>query len=92
MRQCLYYYIEVPHEPKAWRKAWWEPHMNAKCYLEQILEVAPHETAAVWPFTTHLPTHQVRWKVYAAHCWRNKDELIGDVLLCTPTHGHGDAA
>ena len=39
----------------------------------------------------HLPpitkTIQVRRTRHAGHCWRSKDELISDVLLCTPTHG-----
>ena len=25
---------------------------------------------------------------HAGHCWRSKDELISDVLLWKPTHGH----
>ena len=39
----------------------------------------------------HLPpitkTIQVRRTRHAGHCWRSRDELIGDVLLWTPTHG-----
>ena len=39
----------------------------------------------------HLPpitkTIQVRRTIHAGHCWRNRDELIRDVLLWTPTHG-----
>ena len=39
----------------------------------------------------HLPPItkpiQVRQTRYAGHCWRNKDELINDVLLWTPLHG-----
>ena len=39
----------------------------------------------------HLPlvtkTIQVRRTRYAGHCWRSKDELIGDVLLWTPVYG-----
>ena len=27
----------------------------------------------------------------AGHCWRSRDELIRDVLLWTPTHGHAKA-
>ena len=38
----------------------------------------------------HLPpitkTIQVRRTRHAGHCWRNRDELISDVLLWTPTH------
>ena len=33
-------------------------------------------------------TIQVRCTRFAGHCWRNKDELISDILLWTPTHGH----
>ena len=29
--------------------------------------------------------------IYAGHCWRSRDELIRDVLLWTPTHGHARA-
>ena len=43
----------------------------------------------------HLPpimkTIQVRWTRHAGHCWRSRDELIRDVLLWTPTHGHAKA-
>ena len=39
----------------------------------------------------HLPpimkTIQVRRSRHAGHYWRSRDELISDVLLCTPTHG-----
>ena len=39
----------------------------------------------------HLPlitkTIQVRRTRHAGHCWRNRDELISDVLLWTPSHG-----
>ena len=43
----------------------------------------------------HLPpitkTIQVRRTRHAGHCWRSRDELIRDVLLCTPTHGRAKA-
>ena len=43
----------------------------------------------------HLPpitkTIQVRRTRHAGHCWRSKDELIRDVLLWIPTHGHAKA-
>ena len=39
----------------------------------------------------HLPpitkNIQIRWIRHAGHCWRSKDELVGDVLLWTPSHG-----
>ena len=43
----------------------------------------------------HLPpitkTIQVRWTRHVGHCWRNRDELISDVLLWTPTYGQTKA-
>ena len=43
----------------------------------------------------HLPpitkTIQVRRARHAGHCWSSRDELISDVLLCTPTYGRATA-
>ena len=39
------------------KKARQEPHKNAMCYFEQILEATPHKTAAVWSLTSHLTNH-----------------------------------
>ena len=43
----------------------------------------------------HLPpitkTIQVGRTRHAGHCWRNRDELISDVLLWTPTYGQAKA-
>ena len=36
-------------------------------------------------------TIQVRRTRHAGHCWRNRDELIRDVLLWTPTYGRAKA-
>ena len=40
----------------------------------------------------HLPpisqTISIRWSRHARHCWRSKNELIGDILLWTPTYGY----
>ena len=36
-------------------------------------------------------TIQVRRARHAGHCWRSRDELISDVLLCTPTYGRAKA-
>ena len=38
-----------------------------------------------------MKTIQVRRTRYAGHCWRSRDELISDVLLCTPTYGRAKA-
>ena len=43
----------------------------------------------------HLPpitkTIKVRWTRHTGHCWRSRDELIGDVLRWTPAHGRAKA-
>ena len=43
----------------------------------------------------HLPsitkTIKVRRTRHAGHCWRSRDELIGDVLLWTPSYGQTKA-
>ena len=43
----------------------------------------------------HLPpitkTIQARRTRHSEHCWRSRDKLIGDVLLCTPTYGQAKA-
>ena len=36
-------------------------------------------------------TIKVRWTRHAGHCWRNRDELIRDVLQWTPTYGWAKA-
>ena len=43
----------------------------------------------------HLPPImkiiQVRWTRHVGHCWRNKDELLNDILQWTPSHGRTKA-
>ena len=39
------------------KKDRWELHKNATFCFEQILEAAPHKTAAVEPLTSHLTNH-----------------------------------
>ena len=74
-----------------WEKARWELYMNAMCCFEQKLEATPHKKAAVWP-PTSKPI-QVRWTKNVEHCWRSKDKLISNVLICihfqTNTLGKG---
>ena len=35
-----------------------------------------------------LETFWVRWVRHAGHCWKSKKELLSDILLWTPPHGH----
>ena len=74
---------EIPGE-----KARWEVHKNAACSFEQILEVAPYRTAAVWPLTSNLTNHP---RKMSKTCWamlERKDKLISNILLWTPIQGH----
>ena len=66
-------------------KTGWQFHKNAASCIGQVLEATPHKTAAARPPTTHHENHQIQTR-HAGHCWRSKDELIGDVLLWTPSH------
>ena len=34
-------------------KAWQQLHKNDESNIEQVLEAAPHKSAAIWPPTTH---------------------------------------
>ena len=40
------------------------------------------------PITKTIKVRRIR---HAGHCWRNRDELISDVLLWTPTYGRAKA-
>ena len=48
-----------------------------------MLKARHHKTTAVQPPTAHLKNHPSK----TGHCWRSKDELLSNVLLCTPTYG-----
>ena len=57
-----------------WVNVRWKLNKNATCYFEHLLEAT-----LVWPFTSHLLNNPSK---------TNKDKLIIDVLLGTPTHRH----
>ena len=40
------------------------------------------------PITKTIKARQIR---HSGHCWRSRDELISDVLLCTPKYGQTKA-
>ena len=67
-------------------KARWVLHKDAMCCLEQILEAVLYKTALVPPLASHLTNH-ARWVIHAEHSWRNKEELISELLLWTTVHG-----
>ena len=56
-------------------------------YSAYFLELI-FETSVMQPFSSHLANHQSRKCSAYRISWRCNDELISDVLLCTPTHWH----
>ena len=58
--------------------------------LRAILNKSWRQHPTMHQLYGHLPpvtkTIQVRRTRHAGHCWRNRDELIRDVLLWTPTY------
>ena len=69
------------------KKARRQLHKNAASNLEQV--PTRHQLYGHLPPITK--TIQVRRTRHAGHCWRNREELIRDVLLWTPTHGRAKA-
>ena len=74
---------------------------NLHIYLHVSITIYACLNKSWWQHPTrcqlygHLPpitkTIQVRRTRHAGHCWRNKDELISDVLLWTPAYGQAKA-
>ena len=64
---------------------------NYTIMLRSILNNSWRQHSARHQLYGHLApitkTIQVRRTRHAGHCWRNRDELISDVLLWTPTYG-----
>ena len=63
--------------------------------LRAILNKSWQQHPARHQLYGHLPpitkTIQARRTRHAGHCWRNKDELVSDVLLWTPAYGQSKA-
>ena len=69
--------------------------LNYTRMLRAILNKSRRQHPTKHQLYGHLPpitkTTQVRWTRHAGHCWRCRDELISNVLLCTPSHGRAKA-
>ena len=79
---CIYIYITKLVEKKLVD--------NYARMLRAVLNTSWRQYPTKQQLFGHLPpmkTIQVRRTRHAGHCWRSKDELIGDVLLWTPSHG-----
>ena len=70
-------------------------HGNYTRMLRAILNKSWRQHSERHQLYGHLPpimkTIQVRRARHAGHCWRSKDKLISDVLLCTPAYGQAKA-
>ena len=72
-------------------KAWWQLHKNAASNFEKSWRQHPTKQQLYGHLPPITKTIKVRWTRHAGHCWRNRDELISDVLLWTPSHGQAKA-
>ena len=66
-------------------------HKNAASNIEQVLAATPQKTPIIRPPSSHHENNQIRRSRHAGHCWRSRDELISDILLCTLTYGWAKA-
>ena len=68
----------------------WKLHENFIRILQAILNKSCKKYPTKQQLYSHQPplskTIQIRWTRHAGSCWRNKDELISDILLWTPLH------
>ena len=63
---------------------------NCSRMLRAILNKSWRQHPTRHQLYNHMPI-QVRRTRHAGHCWRNKDELISDVLLWTSAYGQAKA-
>ena len=75
----------------AGEKARRQLHKNATSNIEQVLAQHPSRHQLYYHLSPTTKTIQIRRTVHAGHCWRNRDELISDVLLWIPTYGRAKA-
>ena len=66
-------------------------HKNVASNTEQVLGATHYKETMLRPPASHHETIQVRRARHVEHCWRSRDELVGDVLLWTPTYGRAKA-
>ena len=76
---------------------WLEKKLDGNCtrMLRAVLNKSWRQHPTRHQLYGHLPpitkTIQVRQTRHAGHCWRSRNELIGDVLSWTPTYGRAKA-
>ena len=90
LRSCRYCCMDAPHGrlQKVWRK-------KARRQLQKMLRAMLNKSWTQQPKQLYLycyqphitKTLQVKLTKHAGHCWKNKNELIIDVLRWTPSHG-----
>ena len=69
----------------------WQLHKNLRAILNKSWQQHPTRHQLYGHLPPITKTIQVRRTRHAGHCWRSRDELIRDVLLWIPTHGHTKA-
>ena len=99
--KCCFFKVAVVSILLYWRTTWTLTKRLKKLdgnytrMLRAILNKSWWQHLTRHQLYSHLPsitkTIQVRRTRHAGHCWRSKDELISDVLLCTPAYGQAKA-
>ena len=91
--ECSNFSVKIPIIKKKQKQQ--QQKTKQKKMLRAILNKSWRQHPTRHQLYGHLPpitkTIQVRRDRHAGHCWRNRDELISDVLLWTPTHGRAKA-
>ena len=95
-RQCC---ISFPNSSRCWMV--WVPWKSASELLllhtfdllniKQVLVATPHKAAVYGHPPPITKTIKVKRTRHAGHCWRNRDVLISDILIWTPSHGREKA-
>ena len=55
--------------------------------LNKSMKQDPTKQQLYGHLTPISKTIQIRRTSHTGHCWRSKDELVSDILVCTPWHG-----
>ena len=70
------------------KNARWKLHNNATCYFEKNPGSSITQNSRCTDTDLSSQTIQVKGTKHIGHCWKSTDELISNILLWTPTHGH----
>ena len=84
-------YVCTTRTVSVWRKAWRQLCKNARAILNKTWWQQPTKLQ-LYGYPPHITkTIPIRRTRHVVHCGRNKDEIISDILLWTPSRGRAKA-